>query len=764
MNGKILMTLSTLLSKWYTAFLSAFLFIYVVNRNIFHHLNSFVFAPSGDGIKNYYTYMFQAKYGDSFWNFKGMNYPFYEHIVYTDAHPLLAFIVGKLGLEDYGVGILNFLMLISFPIAAALIHSLLKHYKVSSFWSYFAALSICLMSPQIFRITGHLSLSYVFAIPLMWWLILKIEKQSGFIWPVLMFITLLVFFFTHPYLGLILAVFGLFYVVVFWLSDKSRWRKYLLGIALPIFSSIGLFQFMVSLTDSHVDRMKTPTGFFEMYAKWNSLLVPHHGPMNKLKHLLGWRMSSWESWTYLGLFVIVIILFLIGYFVRHRKQLNFFTILSTPIGKMYIVGHLVLLFSFCFPLKYDFLKWIVEFMGPLKQFRVLGRFAWVYFYVASILSVSVLYQIMLKSSKQYLFQAFFYVGIGFSVLEFLPTHLGISKAISKKKNPFILSNLNQEEQELIRWTKEQDYDAILFLPFSHLSSENIFLLGTEKASYHAFLLSYHTNLPLLNTVSSRTSVAEAIAFHNLFSPEYVEKTFQDLLPEDAEIMMVKNRAVLDENELRMTYASDGVYENDEFNVFKFSFDDWNDPFYFNEVVKQYNQSKVDLGKGWFSDTSGVNYIYESFDEIKERNTFSGKGALAGQKNGFHVIKPDFKLDTGNYICSFWYNFRVDRADQAAIVEQKFKSGRGEWVAKNDIRQSNHIVGDWLLVEIPFSVSDSVESTKIILSGRKNKKWFIVDELLIRENLGRPLFRNEERGGDQYIVYNNYRLKKNSFSE
>ena len=753
-----------ILNKWYSVFTIAFAILFLFYNKVLLNLNNYVFAPTGDGIKNYYTYMFQAKYGDSFWNFKGMNYPFYEHIVYTDAHPLLAFIVGKLGLAEYGVGILNFLMLISYPIAAVIIHSILKHYKVSSIWAFLGALSICFLSPQIFRLTGHLSLSYVFAIPLMWYLILKTEQYKGPLWPLVIFITLFVFFFTHPYLGLILAVFGLFYALVFWLYDTQKWKELLLKIALPIFSSIGIFQALVTLTDTHSDRMKNPSGFFDMYAKWNSLLVPHHGPMNKIKHALGWKMSSWETWTYLGLFVILIMLFIIGYYIKNRNEISLKSVINTPVGKMYLVSHLVLLFAFCFPLKFDFLRWIVEVLGPLQQFRVLGRFAWVYFYVASMLSIVVLYRIMLKSDNKRMLTAFFYIGIGFSAIEFVPAHVGVAKSISREKNPFILSNLTEDEQDIIRWTKTQSYDAILFLPFTHLSSENIFLMGSEKANYHSFLLSYHTHLPLLNTVTSRTSVTEAIAFHNLFSPEFIEKTFQELLPDSAKIMLVKNRGVLNEGELRMTYSSKGIYENEEFNVYDFSFKNWNNPIYFQDIMAKREQAKFNVWNGWLSNTTDLNFIYESFDSIVDPKSFRGPGALAGQKNGFHVIKDEVSLETGDYICSFWYNFRIDRADQEAIVEQKFISGRGDWVAKNDIRQSNHIVGDWALVEIPFKVSDSVVSTKVILSGNRSKKWFIVDELLIRKAGDKTLFKNEEYNGEPYIIYNNYMLKKNSFSK
>ncbi|MFK8045341.1 MAG: hypothetical protein AB8B72_07595 [Crocinitomicaceae bacterium] len=756
--------LDSVCKKWYSVFIAALGLLFCFYHKVLLNLNGFVFAPDGDGIKNYYTYMFQAKYGDSFWEFKGMNYPFYEHIVFTDAHPLLAFIVGKLGLADYGVGVLNFLMLISYPIAAVLIHSLFKHYKISNMWAFFGALSVCFLSPQVFRLTGHLSLSYVFAIPLMWYLILKTEQFKTALWPLLIFVTLFVFFFTHPYLGLILAVFGLFYVVVYWLSDRRKWKVLAVRIVLPIFSAIGFFQLLVYLTDTHAVRMKNPSGFFDMYALWNSLLVPHHGPMNKIKHALGWRMAGWETWTYLGLFVITILLFSIGYYFRNRKNISLKKVINSPVGKMYLVSHLVLMFAFCFPLKFDFLRWVVDVLGPLQQFRVLARFAWVYFYVASVLSMVVLYQMMLKSEKRKLFHIFFAAGIAFSVLEFYPVHVGVSKSISRIKNPFIFSNLSKDEQELITWTKGQDYNSILFVPFTHLSSENVFLMGSEKANYHSFLLSYHTHLPLLNTVTSRTSVTEAVAVHNLFSPEFVEKSFQNLLPDTAKIMLVKNKGVLNPNELRMTYSSKGVWENDEFNVYDFNFERWNRPKYFKAVSLQNDSAIFNLKDDWRADTASVDFIYESFNDFKEERTWNGNGALAGQKNGFHVIKNNIKLEPGKYICSFWYNYRIDRADQEAIVEQKFSSGNGEWVAKNDIRQSNHIIGDWLLVEIPFFVADSVESTSIILSGNKSKKWFIVDDLLIRKEGGRPLFKDAEVDGEPYFIYNNYWLKTASFSK
>ena len=83
----------------------------------------------GDGIKNYYTYLYHAKFDSSFHEFSGMNYPYFEHVVYTDAHPLFSYLIGKLGLANYGIGILNSLMLLSYPIASIFVFKILRHFK-----------------------------------------------------------------------------------------------------------------------------------------------------------------------------------------------------------------------------------------------------------------------------------------------------------------------------------------------------------------------------------------------------------------------------------------------------------------------------------------------------------------------------------------------------------------------------------------------------------------------------------------------------------
>jgi hypothetical protein len=81
------------------------------------HPNSYLLNITkfeGDGIKNYFTNIWYVAY-DSGNHFTGMNYPYGEHVTFTDNQPLLAWLFSVLKhilpVDGNVVGILNVLML-----------------------------------------------------------------------------------------------------------------------------------------------------------------------------------------------------------------------------------------------------------------------------------------------------------------------------------------------------------------------------------------------------------------------------------------------------------------------------------------------------------------------------------------------------------------------------------------------------------------------------------------------------------------------------
>jgi hypothetical protein len=702
-----------------------------------------------------------------------MNYPYYEHIVYTDAHPLFSYLIGLFGMANYAVGILNLLMLLSYPIASVFIFKILRHYKVSDWWALAAAVAIAFMSPQIFRLTGHFAMSYVFAIPIMWWLLIKSYRTKQWLWSAVIALYMLAFFFTHPYLGIILA----FFSIVFWLVNMVKSRKEILpGIAKILIQTIlplVLFQGYISMTDVHLNRLSNPAGFFNYYASWNSLIIPHNGPFHYVTNFFSLKAGTWEAWCYIGFPTMVFALMIGIYLVKIRKVFHLKTFLKKELVLFLIAAYLILLFSFCFPLKYDWLRWITDLFGPLKQFRILGRFTWIFFYVFTVACVVGIHHIYQKQKNKN-YRILFFAGIAFYILEFVPAH---NNHMHVTENEFIAANVDDNMNEIIDYVNEENYDAIIFLPFQHMSSENIMLLGAHKANYDAFILSYHTETPLVNSISSRMSLTEAINVNNYFSPRFIEKELTYDFPEGDRIVVIKNKDLLKPSELVMIWESEKVFENEEFVIFEFDPKKYNSPDSFDRVMAKEKLATYPLKQGWRSDTTDVWFYYESFDtignDLPAEHKLAGDGAYRDLKSSWNTILSlqqaqgsaldQATIPPGDYVIRYWYYLLEDRPDPLAVMEAKYvQEDSSAWIAQFDIKQYTLIVEDWCLVEMNFTISADVEELNVLITGNSSQEPFIIDELLIQKQGDPHLFRKATKNGKPYVIYDNYWIKENSF--
>ena len=752
-------------------FLIAFAVLFFFYHQVFLAPNDYLFSEGGDGIKNYYTYLYHAKNDLNFGEFTGMNYPYYEHVVYTDAHPLLSWLIGKLGLVNYGIGILNVLMLLSYPIAAAFIFKILRHYKVDIIWSILAAVVFAFLSPQVFRMGGgHYAMSYVFAVPIMFWLLIKYYATKKWIWSILIAIYLIAFFFTHPYLGIILAFFSIVFWLVQMVIDRKRIGSSLLQIIVQVVVPLAIFQGYIALTDTHIDRLSNPAGFFFYKASWNSLLVAHHGPLSPIFSYFDIRIGNWEAWAYIGAPTIIFALVIGFYILKKRKEIQFKSFLKQELNLFIITAYLILLFSFCFPLKYHWLRWITDIIGPLKQFRVLGRFTWVFYTVFTVACTVGIYKLYKKTNKIG-YKLLFFFGIGFYFLEFFNLHIAVGKNITIAENKFNIETVNPNLVSVIDFVKEKEYDAFMFLPFNHMSSENIMILGDEDANFDSFILGYHANIPMLNSTSSRMSLAESITFANYFSPSFIEKELTYDFPKEDKIVIIKSRKVkkIKTAELNLIWQSELVYENEDYAVFNFDPKKWNSREGFDKVMAKKELANFDVGQGWKSDTNKVWFYYDGFNtvgtDLPANEKLGGEGAFKDTKKKWNTILSFDKeeIEPGNYVVKFWYYLRVDRPDVSGVVEEKFSNSDSvAWVTEFDVRQSNLIVEDWSLIEMEFTVAPEMEQLNILITGNGNEQPFIIDELLLQKQNDPPLFRETIKNGTPYIVYNNYWIKEKSF--
>lgn len=742
------------------------LLLFYFYSEVILHPNDYLFSNWGDGVKNYYTYLYHAKYDSSFWEFGGMNYPYYEHMVFTDGHPLLSYLVGLFGLSAYGVGILNILMMLAYPICGLFIYWILRHFKVDQLWAIAAAVGITFLAPQVWRMTGHFSLSYSFAIPGMWLILIKSEASKNWKWPLIGCLYALAFFFTHPYLGLILALFAFTYWLVNAIISKA-WKINMIRLFVVALLPIILFQALVILTDTHVDRTGEPQGFYDYYARWNSLLVPHHGPMVGLRRMLHLKLSHWEMHAYVGVSTILIFLFTLGYSIAKRKELEWKKILLSKLGIFVISASLVLIFSFCFPFKFSFMHWVADLFGPLKQFRVLGRFAWVFFFVSTIASAVIFFRIGEKLQKKTLFSGIFVVLMTVHFFEGAGSHQDVAVSISQAKNPFKIENVESDLVEVIDYVNNADCDALIMLPFQHMSSENIMLLANEEANFDSFILSYHCNKPMVNSTSSRMSITEAIQVNNFFSPEYIEKELIYDFPEDDKIIIVKRNEHTKDGAMRLIFSSELLFRNNTYQVFAFDPSTYNSTFYFDQIVEREAQANVELAHGFRSDTSDLFFVYESYDDDKGE-AFAGGGALHGEKEKLNVLYElgkDQGVPEGHYKVSYWYYLGVDAPTMQAVVDVDYSGDKESvWADFMDVKESTFIVDRWCRVELDFEWTNDTEKVTVFLNGNGKLTPYYIDEFMIYPVGPHGLFQRREERGQEYIIYNNDWIRADSFSK
>ena len=215
--------------------------------------NSLLSTIHGDSTKNYFVYLYHITVDKSFINFTGLNYPFGEHLLYTDCQPLLTFIFKLLPFtHNYLIGILHLLILFSYIITPCIYYKIFKLFKVNTFVAFCSGFAIVILSPQLMRIGGHFGLSYACFTPLLIYFLVKYSlypsNQLRFI--VLIFNFLL--FFMHPYIGIGSCLLTLLYLVLFEFTGAINWRKGFTSIFFMGLIPIILFRVFMLLTDTHV--------------------------------------------------------------------------------------------------------------------------------------------------------------------------------------------------------------------------------------------------------------------------------------------------------------------------------------------------------------------------------------------------------------------------------------------------------------------------------------------------------------------------------
>ncbi|MEL6192947.1 MAG: hypothetical protein AAFR66_12895 [Bacteroidota bacterium] len=551
-----------------------------------YHPSQYLFATGGDGMNIIFSSSYFVKYVPEGMTHTGFSYPYGNHLFYDDVNPLFSLILRGIShklvdISAHTPAIINLSIILAFFPCAIFLYLILRRSLLPPEYAVLISWILTFLSPQIERLTGHLTLSYVCYVPMIWYFILQIYDQEKLIWKRLtFFLGVLAFTLIHPYYGLIGGGFLYAYTLVhffqFGWGKKSQYRFYLLNLllgVLPILSLKGIEFFTFSGAS---DFVKYPYGFLLFTSSFSQIFFSAHEPMYSFwDSLFRIKPEEWNIWTiwegvaYVGFTgfaaLIGIVLRMLSKAYQRRFRQIFIPVLPESLRTSIWAATLLLIWTMGIPF-----KWFPDLLDSLafiRQFRSQGRLTWPFFYVFTTLVAFLMYggyrKWRLAINHPYLKFApgigLILLGCGLWSLESeLPLKLKTDH-IKSNSIPFVFPEWQTDFTQILSEQGHEisDYQAILALPFYHFGTEK-FSLTTYHSTRLSMALAWQTGLPMINTLVARAPLTPSQKIIQLMADPFIGKEYLNDLPNDKPVLLMYAFEDFSENERRLIKFSDSI--------------------------------------------------------------------------------------------------------------------------------------------------------------------------------------------------------------
>ena len=723
--------------------------------------NEYLLGAHGDGLKNYYTLAYYLRY-DAGAHFTGMNYPFGEQIVFTDNQPLLAFVgraAQRLGLPvaSHAVGLINLLMLLGQFLTVTLLFLIGRRALLPGWFAGALAVLITLLTPQHDRLLGHYGLAYSFAFPAIWYCLLRVMSATEphpWRWTGIYVLVTTLAGLLHPYHLLLGTMFAAASVLVwglrrlpaarpaapgsqtsparrFWLHRP--WLRLLLAVALPIV----LFQGWVRLTSAVTDRPASPFGFLVYHSTWQSVFLPAHGPLRVF-----WQAAfhsadpSGEGIAYVGLVagVVAVLLLgrLLGHLLRGRWRRALRPAEPAALQASGWAAVLVLLFACAYPFRWG-LEGLINYLGPLRQFRGLGRFAWVFYYVFGIYAGFYLHLLF-----RYLRQRRA-APVGYGLLLLAAAVWGaegwvyFSERGGLARKSLAAHELLNPARPFTEWLAlggraATDFQAILPLPYYHVGSEKFDIFRSEEATEQSMKASLELHLPIAAAMLSRTSTSQSLALVQLLSNPLLAKEVLHRFPSAKPLLIIANREVREPAELALLARARLVFDSPRLQLYELPLTAFASTA--PAALARFAARRDSLRPGPAGLLlAGTNQAVHHLDFAGEPSgaaTFGSPGSLHGQ--GLReLLRTELPADTAGYEVSVWCWAKAGVALPALYVQQQAPGGSLVLLTQESGMRSTDVAGEWVRVRAVVQPQPAGGPVSIWL----DREDFVADELLLR---------------------------------
>ncbi len=730
--------------------------------------NSKVISGWGDGYKTYVALVYHVKYDSSYTHSGAMNYPYGEHIVPGDGQPTLSNTLrwishNLVDISDFSIPILHFFMFGSLLLCSVFLYLLFRELGLPSWYAVPVAIGISFLSPQIERMVGHFGLAHPSMLPATLYLLLRLETTWKISYSLCLAGVVLFFSCLHFYFFAILAFTISAYFLFSWLQDP-KWRqlpKYALHYSIQLLLPLAFFVWWMYWNDPVTDRPGKPWGFFAYRAHWEGVFLSMKMPFFQWidQQVVNIRKVDFESNAYVGLTAFATTLVWLGRSFYYRMQRMPYSFESeirakTWLRATFLSAIAILLFSFGLPFTIKGMSWLLDYLGPIQQFRSIGRFAWTFFYGINIATFAALYYWAVKgASIRWILPALAILLLGYEAWMF-NKHIDLQPDYIEELVPG--NSFAQAPGQAFFDT----YQASIPIPYYSIGSDNFWwemegFIGQKVGS-----IAMQTGLPTTGAMLTRASLSQTINQLQLVLEPYRVPALLNDLPNQKPFLLAWDSLRVQKYPARYDHLIEDlqmVYRRGELTLYHLPLSTFAERITQRKrAVRQTMDSLQLYTHGDIRSTDSVqNFVRLTWDDQKTTKHYLGNGGLE-----IPAAKPTIIFDgtipalqPGWYLFSIWMYYQQDlhprttyelieyNLDGAIVQQLRYQARQTVSTFDNN---------GWGLLELGIEMRSPDNRLKIQFYNtdmRHGSLW--LDEMLIR-----PVTTDLYQRNKQMLWYNN----------
>jgi len=406
----------------------------------------------------------------------------------------------------------------------------------------------------------------------------------------------------------------------------------------------------------------------------------------------------------------------------------------------------------CIPFKWG-LGFLTELLPPLKQFRCLGRFSWIFYYVFTVFTATYLYYLYrLVRKKGYRIQA---IAVLLIILGFwgLESALRIQKSTSRIFNKNEILSIGEVDIEVIleeSGKNADDFQGIFFLPFANTCGDKLQFERGLGAFSEAMRCSNQTGIPIVQSFSPRISLSQAMSSIQLLADSTIYKQRVDDMNQKP-LLLVFTSQELNPQESALLGRAELLWTGNKFSLallpvqaFNQGFDAW------TELAGDMLDSLS--GTGTFCvDGNPEQLIYQDYEELPSDLAFTGSGSRYLRKGNMELLNEKLYecCSDSEVELSFWLyvDHRKDNMP-APVLQQWDENNKLIHKEKLNSREVHNVDGMWVRISKNL-IPDPGIRFELTVKG----EYITIDDLLIKPVGSRIMVRHEN--GD--YLFDNYRV-------